>query len=144
MRILIVEDDQTTAGYLIKGLSESGHVADHAANGTDGLAMATSGSYELFIIDRMLPGLDGLALIRAIREQGLTTPVLILSALARVDDRVRGLRAGGDDYLVKPFAFSELLARLEALARRSGGDEAVEATIGELNLEIEGIHELTP
>lgn len=119
MRILIVEDDEETADYLSKGLAEGGHIADHAASGPDGLSMALGGGYDVFIVDRMLPGMDGLSLIRVLREEGCTTPVLILSALGQVTDRVRGLKAGGDDYLVKPFAFSELMARLEALTRRA-------------------------
>jgi Response regulators consisting of a CheY-like receiver domain and a winged-helix DNA-binding domain len=119
MRILIVEDDTETSEYLAKGLAEGGHVADHAATGPDGLAMALEGGYDVVVVDRMLPGMDGLSLIRVLREEGNGTPVLILSALGQVTDRVKGLKAGGDDYLVKPFAFSELLARLEALTRRA-------------------------
>lgn len=122
MRVLVIEDDQETADYLGKGLAESGHVADHASTGPDGLGLALTGGYDVLIIDRMLPGMDGLALIRALRENKIVTPVLILSALGQVNDRVRGLRAGGDDYLVKPFAFAELVARLEALARRATSD----------------------
>lgn len=127
MRILVIEDDQETADYLRKGLAESGHVADHSATGPDGLAQALNGRYDALIVDRMLPGMDGLSVIRVLREEKVTTPVLILSALGQVSDRVRGLRAGGDDYLVKPFAFSELLARLEALARRAGSESEMEA-----------------
>jgi len=127
MRILVIEDDQETADYLRKGLAESGHVADHSATGPDGLAQALNGRYDALIVDRMLPGMDGLSVIRVLREEKVTTPVLILSALGQVSDRVRGLRAGGDDYLVKPFAFSELLARLEALARRAGTESEMEA-----------------
>ena len=127
MRILVIEDDQETADYLRKGLAESGHVADHSATGPDGLAQALNGRYDALIIDRMLPGMDGLSVIRVLREEKVATPVLILSALGQVSDRVRGLRAGGDDYLVKPFAFSELLARLEALARRAGSESEMEA-----------------
>jgi len=118
MRILVVEDDTKTADYILKGLGECGFVADHAANGTDGLHMATSGQYDALIVDRMLPGLDGLSIVRALRAAEISIPVLILSALAHVDERVTGLRAGGDDYLTKPFAFSELHARLEAILRR--------------------------
>lgn len=117
MRVLIVEDDPEVARYLVKGLKESGYVADHAATGDDGLVMAM-GDYSALIVDRMLPGLDGLTLIEKLRKAGKGTPVLILSALSDVDQRVRGLRSGGDDYLTKPFAFAELLARLEALLRR--------------------------
>lgn len=123
MRILLIEDDQEAAAYLAKGLREAGSTVDHAANGTDGLFLATSERYDVMVVDRMLPGLDGLTIIQTIRSAGNTTPVLILSALGKVDDRVRGLKAGGDDYLVKPYAFAELLARLEALGRRSTGNQ---------------------
>jgi len=138
MHILVIEDDQETADYLRKGLGESGHLADHAATGPDGLGMALAGRYDVLIVDRMLPGLDGLSVIRVLREEKVATPVLILSALGRVDDRVRGLRAGGDDYLVKPFAFSELLARLEALTRRAGTDaeEATQLRVGDLEMNL--------
>lgn len=118
MRILAIEDDKKTADYIRKGLSECGYVCDWVPNGPDGLHMATSGEYDALIVDRMLPGLDGLSIVRALRVAEISIPVLILSALAHVDERVTGLRAGGDDYLTKPFAFSELLARLEALLRR--------------------------
>lgn len=119
MNILIVEDDRQTASFIQKGLSESGYVVDHAADGESGLHLALHGNYDALIVDRMLPKRDGLSLIQALRAQKLTTPVLILSALGDVDQRVEGLRAGGDDYLVKPYAFSELLARLQALLRRA-------------------------
>jgi two-component system OmpR family response regulator len=127
MNILVIEDDSDTANYLIKGLRESGHTVDHAADGREGLYLAMEGSHEVMVIDRMLPGIDGLSIIRTLRASGNHTPVLILSALGEVDDRVHGLRAGGDDYLVKPFAYSELLARLEALLRRgiAGAAETV-------------------
>jgi len=118
MRILVIEDDSRTAGYLLKALGESGFVADHADDGPDGLHLAAGGQYDALIVDRMLPGLDGLSVIRALRAAQQMVPVLILSSLAHVDERVTGLRAGGDDYLTKPFAFSELLARIEALLRR--------------------------
>lgn len=121
MRILVIEDDKEAAGYLIKGLGESGYVVDHAATGPDGLTMAIGEPYDLLIVDRMLPGIDGLVIVEALRKNGSDTPVLFLSALGQVDDRVRGLQAGGDDYLVKPYAFAELLARIEALIRRGGG-----------------------
>lgn len=137
MRILIIEDDLETAEYLRKGLSESGHLADHAATGPDGLTMALTDSYDGLIVDRMLPGLDGLTLIKSLREQNVSTPVLILSALGQVNDRVRGLKAGGDDYLIKPFAFSELLARLEALARRGGAEEKVATKLRVADLEMD-------
>ncbi len=130
MRLLIVEDDPDSAAYLVKAFREEGHVADHAADGLTGYAMAEGGGYDVLIIDRMLPRMDGLSLIRSLREQKDDTPALILSALGQVDDRVKGLRAGGDDYLTKPYAFSELLARTEALARRRGGAAAAgDATV---------------
>jgi two-component system, OmpR family, response regulator len=118
MRILIVEDDAEAAGYLVKAFREAGHAADHAADGLLGLALAQDEAYDVLIIDRMLPKLDGLTLIGSLRAKQIQTPALILSALGQVDDRVKGLRAGGDDYLVKPYAFVELLARVEVLARR--------------------------
>ena len=124
MRILIIEDDAETAAYLVKGLSESGHRAERVGDGKDGLFRALEEDFDALVVDRMLPGLDGLALIRSLRAAGRKTPALFLSALGEVDDRVEGLRAGGDDYLVKPFAFSELLARLEALLRRGEGEQA--------------------
>jgi two-component system OmpR family response regulator len=127
MRLLIIEDDRDAADYIVRAFRETGHVADHAADGEDGLAMALDGEYDVLIVDRMLPKRDGLSVIGTLREKGIQTPVLILSALGQVDDRVKGLRAGGDDYLPKPYSFSELLARVEALARRRGGrgDEMV-------------------
>lgn len=124
MRILTIEDDSDTARYIRKGLSEAGHTADLAETGPDGLHRACEEHYDALVVDRMLPGMDGLTLIRGLRERSVLTPVLILSALGEVDDRVQGLRAGGDDYLTKPFAFSELLARLEALLRRADLDSA--------------------
>ncbi len=138
MKILIVEDDADGAGYLVKALRETGHVADHAADGLDGYGLAAEGGYDVLIVDRMLPKLDGLSLIRGLREQGHEVPVLILSALGQVDDRVKGLRAGGDDYLSKPYAFSELLARIEVLARRRRGTAPAEETVyrvGDLELD---------
>ena len=137
MKLLIVEDDAEAAQYLVKAFRESGHVADHAADGLDGYAMAAEGQYDVLIIDRMLPKLDGLSLIHGLREQGKETPVLILSALGQVDDRVKGLRAGGDDYLAKPYAFSELLARTEVLARRNRPQQGEETTyrVGDLELD---------
>ncbi len=123
MRILLVEDDQTVRGFVAKGLKEAGHVVDQADNGKDGLFMAVSESFDTIILDRMLPGgIDGIHLLETIRGQHNHTPVLLLSALAQVDERVAGLKAGGDDYLTKPFAFSELLARVEALGRRAKGE----------------------
>jgi two-component system OmpR family response regulator len=137
MRILIIEDDRETADYLRKGLAENGHVADHAPTGPQGLAMALESIYDALIVDRMLPGLDGLSVIQALRKDRMTTPVLILSALGQVNDRVRGLKAGGDDYLVKPFAFSELLARLEALSRRGGPEQNVVTSLRLADLEMD-------
>ena len=118
MRILIIEDDPDTAAYIKRGVEEAGHIADHADNGKDGLLMATTEQYDVLVVDRMLPEVDGLTLVKTIRASENTTPVLVLSALGEVDDRVKGLKAGADDYLIKPFAFSELMARLEALLRR--------------------------
>lgn len=118
MKILVVEDDDETATYVANGLTEKGHVVDRAGNGRDGLFLASSEPYDLMIIDRMLPELDGLSLVKRVRAAGVEIPVLFLTALGGVDDRVTGLEAGGDDYLSKPFAFSELLARIGALARR--------------------------
>ena len=137
MRILVIEDDADAARYLLKGLKESGHLVDHAANGKDGLFLAMSEPYDAMVIDRMLPGVDGLAIIEAVRAAGRTTPVLILSALGEVDQRIRGLRAGGDDYLTKPFSFAELLARLEAVTRR--GSAAAPTTtlkVGDLEMDL--------
>lgn len=119
MRVLVIEDDHDTASYVVKGLKEQGHVADHAADGRTGLHLASTESYDVLVVDRMLPEIDGLSIIKSLRSADNHTPALILSALGEVDDRVQGLNAGGDDYLVKPFAFSELLARLEALVRRA-------------------------
>ncbi|MBN8996483.1 MAG: response regulator transcription factor [Rhizobiales bacterium] len=118
MRILLIEDDKEAAAYLVKALREAGHVADHAADGDTGADMAGEGGYDVLVVDRMLPKRDGLSIVEELRRNGDHTPVLILSALGQVDDRVTGLRAGGDDYLSKPYAFTELLARVEALARR--------------------------
>ena len=119
MRLLVIEDDAQMAAYIVKALSEAGHVADHANNGQDGLFLASHENYDALIVDRLLPRLDGLSVIGQLRGAGRQTPVLILSALSAVDERVRGLRAGGDDYLVKPFAFQELLARLDVIVRRT-------------------------
>ncbi|MEM8784423.1 MAG: response regulator transcription factor [Pseudomonadota bacterium] len=118
MRILVVEDDLEAAGFLLKGFKEKDYLVDHAADGDEGLTLALGCDYDVILADRMLPKRDGLSLIHALREQGDHTPILIMSALGEVDDRVMGLKAGGDDYLVKPYAFSELLARVEALVRR--------------------------
>ncbi|MCP5163218.1 MAG: response regulator transcription factor [Hahellaceae bacterium] len=128
MRILVIEDDKDVAAYLIKGLKECDHVVDHCADGKEGLMMAASEEYEFMIVDRMLPGMDGLSIIKAIRATGKQTPVLILSALGDVDDRIEGLKGGGDDYLTKPFSFAELLARMEVLMRR-GGTKSEQVTV---------------
>jgi two-component system OmpR family response regulator len=117
-KILVVEDDPTTAEYVVGGLEQNGYVVDRASDGRDGLFHATDGTYAAIILDRMLPGMEGLAVLSAIRAAGIETPVIILSALGSTDERVKGLKAGSDDYLAKPFAFSELLARIEALQRR--------------------------
>jgi two-component system, OmpR family, response regulator len=124
VHLLLIEDDQEAAQFLLKGLRESGYSVDHCADGQEGLSQAAQGLYDLIVTDRMLPQMDGLALVQSLREQGVRAPVLVLSALGTVDDRVQGLKAGGDDYLAKPFAFSELLARIEALLRRSTADNA--------------------
>src|SRR5580693_3832665 len=118
MKLLLVEDDRETAAFLKWALGEAGHVVDHAASGRDGLMLAAGEPYDVIVLDRMLPGLDGLAILRTIRAAKVKTPVLLLTAVGGIDDRVEGLEAGGDDYLVKPFAFAELLARVNALARR--------------------------
>mgnify|MGYP001458513656 CR=1 FL=1 len=118
MRVLVIEDDGEAAAFLLKALKEAGHVADHAGDGVAGYDLASTGDYDVLVVDRMLPKRDGLSIIEGLRDAGQVTPVLVLSALGQVDDRVAGLRAGGDDYLVKPYAFSELLARIEGLARR--------------------------
>jgi two-component system OmpR family response regulator len=118
VHVLLIEDDTEAARFLVKGLRESGNTVEHAADGRAGLAQALAGAFDVVITDRMLPHLDGLAVITALRSKGIATPVLVLSALGGVDDRVRGLKAGGDDYLTKPFALAELLARIEALVRR--------------------------
>lgn len=118
MKVLVVEDDQRTADYILKGLQQAGHLVERYADGRDGLTRAVSERFDAIVLDRLLPGLDGMSIIKALRASGNATPVLFLTAVGGLDDRVDGLEAGGDDYLVKPFAFSELLARLSALARR--------------------------
>src|SRR5271165_1786078 len=136
-RILVIEDDRETADQIVESLVASGYQVDLAADGDDGLGRARSGEYAVMTIDRMLPGIDGVTVIRRLREENIYTPALIVSALGEIDDRVRGLRAGGDDYLVKPFAFAELLARVEALARRS--DRVVKELVlrvGDLELDL--------
>lgn len=138
MRVLVIEDDRDVAGFVVKGLREAGHVAEHVDNGRDGLFMAAGEPFDAIILDRMLPGgIDGLRVLETLRGQENHTPVLFLSAMAQVDDRVRGLKAGGDDYLTKPFAFSELLARVEALARRgrTAGPET-KLVVGDLEMDL--------
>src|SRR5438046_7435887 len=136
MKLLVIEDDRETAAYLVKGLSDSGYTVDHSGEGREWLFLATSGSYDAIVLDRMLPGMDGLAILGALRAAQIRTPALILSALGSVDDRVKGLRSGGDDYLVKPFAFSELLARIEALLRR-GTQAPAETRLRVADLELD-------
>jgi two-component system OmpR family response regulator len=137
MRLLIVEDDATIADFIATGMSEAGFAVDVAGDGARGLELAAGGSYDVAIVDIMLPQLDGLTLIDRIRARGVRTPVLILSARRTVDDRVRGLQAGGDDYLTKPFAFTELLARVQALIRRSTGTtEPTRLTVADLTLDL--------
>ncbi|MGC1728930.1 MAG: response regulator transcription factor [Steroidobacteraceae bacterium] len=139
MKVLIVEDNERVARFITNGLRESGHTVEHAANGRDGLFLASSEPYDVIVMDRMLPGnIDGLGIIDALRKSGNRTPILILSALDAVDERIKGLRAGGDDYLTKPFAFGELLARLDALGRRAEGGDASERIlqVGDLRMDL--------
>jgi len=137
MHILLIEDDRNAANYLVKGLTESSNVVEHAADGEEGLRLALSREYDVLVVDRMLPRLDGLSIIRRLREDNNKVPVLVLSALGEVDDRVEGLRAGGDDYLVKPYAFVELLARLDALVRRrADNDSPTRLSVADLELDL--------
>jgi two-component system OmpR family response regulator len=137
MRILVVEDDRKIASFVVKGLKEAGFAVDHADNGEDGLNFALSEPYDAAILDVMLPRLDGLSLVEELRRQKIGTPVIILSAKRSVDDRIKGLQAGGDDYLTKPFSFAELLARVQALLRRSGqSGELTRLEAGELSLDL--------
>jgi two-component system OmpR family response regulator len=138
MRILLIEDDATTASYVERALGECGYLVERVADGHEGLYRATEGGFDLILLDRMLPGLDGLSVLAALRAAGVQTPVLILSALGQVDDRVKGLRAGGDDYLTKPFAFAELLARVEALLRRKAAppQEVTRLAVGDLEMDL--------
>ncbi len=141
MKILVVEDDEKVLSYIQKGLDEEGHNVDKAKNGKDGLFLATTEKYDVIIIDRMLPELDGLTIIKTIRGADNKTPVLILSALSDVDDKVKGLKSGGDDYLTKPFAFAELMARIEVLAKRqdnSHHEQEVIVKVGDLTLDLLG------
>jgi two-component system, OmpR family, response regulator len=137
MRVLVVEDDSKIASFVVNGLKQNGFAVDHASDGENALAMAHAVSYDAVVVDIMLPKLDGLSLVRQLRQDKIQTPVLILSAKARVDDRVKGLQAGGDDYLTKPFAFSELLARLQALIRRaSHSAEPTKLSAGDLSMDL--------
>lgn len=137
MQILLIEDDTEAAAFLVKGLRENGYDVEHAADGREGLYRATEGTYDLVVTDRMLPNVDGLTIIQLMRQKGVAIPVLVLSALGTVDDRIRGLKAGGDDYLTKPFAFAELLARIEALLRRSSATpEATKLKVADLELDL--------
>ena len=138
MKVLLVEDNERVSTFVRKGLSEAGYTIDHADNGRDGMFLAAGESYDAIVMDRMLPGhIDGLGIISALRKTGSRTPILILSALSDVDERIRGLQSGGDDYLVKPFAFGELLARLDALVRRAQGGNAVTTlTVGDLTVDL--------
>jgi two-component system OmpR family response regulator len=138
MKVLLVEDNERVSAFVRKGLSEAGHTIDHADNGRDGMFLAAGEAYDAIVMDRMLPGdIDGLGIISALRKTGSKTPILILSALSDVDERIRGLQNGGDDYLVKPFAFGELLARLDALVRRAqGGNAATTLGVGDLTLDL--------
>jgi len=138
MRILLIEDDAEAAAFAAKGLREAGHVVDHAEDGENGVNMASAGDYDAYVIDRMLPKLDGLSVLSRRRSEGDETPALFLSALGEVDDRVSGLKAGGDDYLVKPYAFQELLARVEALGRRRAAPANVTTryTVGDLEIDV--------
>ncbi len=141
MRILVVEDDKKIASFVVNGLKQSGYAVDHSADGEDGLARAQAITYDAAVVDVMLPKLDGLGMIQQLRAKNIRTPVLILSAKASVDDRVKGLQAGGDDYLTKPFAFSELLARVQALIRRaSQAPEPTRLTVGDLTLDLLSRH----
>jgi two-component system OmpR family response regulator len=136
VQILLVEDDAEAAQHVCNGLRDAGYTVDQCGDGAAGLAAARAAKYDLLVVDRMLPKLDGLGLVAALRQAGVRTPVLVLSALGTIDDRVEGLRAGGDDYLVKPFAFAELLARIEALLRRASGDDRHVGTLRIADLEI--------
>lgn len=137
MKILVVEDDAETAAYIARGLREAGHVVDHAPDGQEGLFLATGGGYDVMVVDRMLPKLDGLSLLRALRATGNATPAIFLTARAGLGDRVEGLDAGGDDYLTKPFAFAELMARINAIARRPPlQQETTVLRVGELEMDL--------
>lgn len=136
-RVLVVEDDADTAEYVLKGLREEGYTVEHVADGRDGLYLATSSNFDAIVMDRMVPGMDGLSAVKALRAAGVETPIIILSALGQMDERVKGLKSGGDDYLAKPFGYSELSARLANLMRRSSG-KPVESSLscGDLNMDL--------
>ena len=137
MHILVIEDDREAAEWLLKGLREAGHVADLATTGPEGLKMAREGDYDVLIVDRMLPDMDGLSIVRTLREEGDQTPALFLSALGEVEDKVEGLRAGGDDYLAKPYSFSELLARIEVLGRRKTAEPVqTRLRVGDMEMDL--------
>lgn len=137
MKLLLIEDDKESAKYLVKGLREQGHVIDHSANGKDGLFMAASEKYDAMIIDRMVPEVDGLTIVQTLRASGNQTPALILTALDKVEERVKGLKAGADDYLAKPYSFTELLARLEAITRRKNTEMGpTKLNCGELEMDL--------
>lgn len=139
MKLLLIEDDKEAAKYLVKGLREQGYVVDHRASGKDGMFMAASEQYDAMIIDRMVPEVDGLTIIQTLRASGNQTPILILTALDKVEERVKGLKSGADDYLVKPFSFNELLARLETITRRKSGNASsvqTKLTVGELEMDL--------
>ncbi len=137
MKLLVVEDDHTTADYIVNGLREEGHAVDHVADGREAITLAMRGAHDVLVVDRMLPGLDGLSLVKALRAAKITTPTIFLTAVGGVDDRIEGLQAGADDYLVKPFAFGELSARIQALARRpqAAAPETV-LTAGDLTMDL--------
>lgn len=138
MKLLVVEDDMTTAQYVVKGLSEEGHTVDHIDDGRDALTQAMSASYDVMVVDRMLPGLDGLSLVRALRAAKITTPIIFLTAVGGVEDRIEGLQAGADDYLTKPFAYGELSARIIALSRRPTAQAETVLTAGDLEMDLIG------
>jgi two-component system, OmpR family, response regulator len=137
MKILLIEDDQESAKYLMKGLREHGYVTDHATSGRDGLFLATTEKYDAMIVDRMVPEVDGITIVATLRASGNETPIIILTALDKVEERVKGLKSGADDYLAKPYSFTELLARLEAITRRKAGEKAVTTlTCGDLEMNL--------
>src|SRR5271170_4747379 len=137
MKLLLIEDDKESAKYLMKGLREQGHVVDHCTSGKEGLFMAASEKYDAMIIDRMVPEIDGITIIQTLRASGNQTPMIILTALDKVEERVKGLKSGADDYLAKPYSFTELLARLEAITRRKAGEKAVTRLVcGDLEMDL--------